>query len=219
MNKKFEVFGSYRCSLNSGSEISLNRSISANFENLQEELERALNSDYKTELAKLQDEETKKFEKLKNELDEWQQIAEKIMIIKMADEYTNKCEEIKNLKTTDNRWINSKESRYDNFNISNKTYEMHIRIYEDTYYNAGLNTPIRWDVSYWLSLNCKDTETISNIRNKSFSDKDVAYKYVEGRKKYFAKYFKELYQPVPIEYVNRFKCCGKLIEGYKVESN
>lgn len=219
MSKKFEVYGDYKCSLDSGSEISLNRKISANLENLQDELEKALNSDYKTELAKLQEEEINKFEKLKSELDGWQEIAEKVMIAKMANEYTNKCEEIKNLKTTNNQWINSTHWKNNEFNISNKTYEMHIRVYEQTLYKDRVEIPFKWNISYWLSLNCKDNKTISDVRNKSFTDKDVAYKYVEGRKKYFAKYFKELCQPIPIKYANHFKCCGKLIDGYKLESN
>lgn len=219
MDKKFEIFGDYKCTLKSGEEISLNRIISARPDNLQEELEKALDSDYENELIKLQEEEMKTFKRLRSGLDEWQEIAEKVMIAKMANEYTNKCEEVKKLETTNNQWITSKDWKNNLFNISNKTYKMYARIHEDTYYNAGVEIPIRWDVSYWLSLNCKHEEVISSIGRKSFKDKDAAYKYVEGRKKYFSKYFKELYQPIPIEYASRFKCCGKLIEGYKIESN
>lgn len=216
-NVKFAKYGEYKCNLKTGSEISVERSIYGYAESLQEELETVLNSDYTKDLVQLQKDELKVFEELKSKLDDWQKVAEKIKVIQFAQEYNKACERVENLKTTNNEWVNEKEWRHDTFTISNKTYKMYIRIYEDSKYKDGKDIPYKWEVSYYLSLNAEKGKTIASIDRKSFTDKEKAYKYVEGRKKYFSGYFQELYQPISEEYVEAFKSCGKLIKNYKVE--
>lgn len=138
-------------------------------------------------------------------------------IIKMAEKYKEDCKKVEEMVTTNNEWINSKDWRNDEFRISNKTYKMHIRVYEDTKYENKKQIPYKWEVSYWLWPTFGDAKTIASIDRKVFFDKEKAYKYIEGRKKYFSRYFKELYQPIRVEDVECFKSCGKLIRNYKIE--
>lgn len=217
-NKKFEAYGDYKCTLKSGREINLERSIYENTENLQEDLNAALNRDYENELANIKEEELKFFEELKLKLYDWQSIAEKVKILEMAKEYDEACKKVEEMETTNNKWVNTKEWRYDNFNISNKSYKMHIRIYENTKNKDGEEIPYRWEVYYWLYTNTDGAKLIASIDRKVFTDKEKAYKYVEGRKKYFSNYFEELYQPIRREDKNYFKCNGKLIKHYKLEN-
>lgn len=216
-NTKFSVYD-YRCSLKTGDEIKVERSIYGYSENLQEELEVVLNSDYEKDLVQLQEKENNIFEDLKNKLDDWQRVAEKIQVIHMAQEYCRECKKVEEMQTTNNEWINKKDRTYDEFDISNKTYKMHIRVYKNTKYKDGKEIPYRWEVSYWIYPNREKSSAIASIDRKIFTDEEKAYKYVEGRKKYFSNYFKELYQPIKKDYVDCFYSCGKLIKNYTVEN-
>lgn len=217
---KFNIYGSYGCDLKSGKSIILKREISANEENLQTELEEALNDSSKNKtLIELQNKELIIFENLKEKLNEWQEIAEKISIIKISEEYEQCCDKLEKLETTNNKWVNTQNCRNNDFLISNKTYRMTIRVYEDTKYKDGKEMPYKWEVSYWLSTNNQNgrSKIIASINRKVFNDKEEVYKYVEGRKKYFSKYFKELYQPIKEGDELYFKVYGKLLRNYVVE--
>ena len=58
---------------------------------------------------------------------------------------------------------------------------------------------------------------ISGIRNKRFTDKAEAQKYIDGRKKAYAKYFQEISPPIPQLYSLYYKVNDVLLPGYTVE--
>lgn len=58
---------------------------------------------------------------------------------------------------------------------------------------------------------------IAGQRNKRYTDKAAAMKYLEGRKKAYAHLFTEVSPPIPQEYENHFCVHGTLLPGYTVE--
>ena len=58
---------------------------------------------------------------------------------------------------------------------------------------------------------------IAGQRRKRYTDKAAAEKYIEGRKKAFAHYFKEISPPISQEYAEYFKVNGVLLPGYTIE--
>lgn len=58
---------------------------------------------------------------------------------------------------------------------------------------------------------------IAGQRRKRYTDKAAAEKYIEGRKKAFAHYFKEISPPIPQGYAEYFKVNGVLLPGYTIE--
>lgn len=222
-NNKFNIYGDYLCKLQSGKNIKLERTINHNLNNIQEDLEEALNSDFKSKLVELQEEEKEKFNFLKEHLDDWQKVAEKVKILQLAQKYEEDCKKVEDLETTHNEWKESKDYRTTRYDISNKSYKMFISVYEDSYYQNGKDIPCRWQVNYWVQTNsitnesARTGEIIASVDRKVFTDKDKAYSYIEGRKKFFSKYFKEEYQPLRKEDVVFFESCGRLIKGYSIE--
>lgn len=214
-NEKFTTYGEYDCQLKSGHDIKLNRVLYAKANNLQNELTYILDSDYDKDLIGLQEQEQAVFKELKEKLNDWQVIAEKIALIQLAQQYTKDCKEVEEMHTTNNKYIESKDGNSVDCRISNKSYSFMIRIYEYTTYIGGKSTPIKWEVSYYFKTQ-RGNKLIGRVE-KTFKEKDKALKYIDGRKKYFAKYFKELYQPLRSEDIEQFKSCGRLIKHYRVE--
>lgn len=57
---------------------------------------------------------------------------------------------------------------------------------------------------------------IAGQRNKRYTDKEKALKYIEGRKKAYSHLFKEVTPAIPKEHQNLFKKNGLLLNGYRV---
>ena len=104
--------------------------------------------------------------------------------------------------------------------ISNKTYEMSIFIYTDRNYKD--NSINYYEVSYSIytrniyNLNQKFGNNVKNINRKHFKDEKEMNKYIEGRKKYYSKYFEELYNPIFENDVDYFKYNGILLKPYTI---
>lgn len=60
-------------------------------------------------------------------------------------------------------------------------------------------------------------KVIAGQRQKRYTDKDAALKYIEGRKKAYAHLFTEISPPLPQEYADSFKVHGVLLPGYTIE--
>ena len=58
---------------------------------------------------------------------------------------------------------------------------------------------------------------IAGQRNKRYTDKATAQKYIDGRKKAYAKYFQEISPSIPQNYAHYFKVNGVLLPDYTVE--
>ena len=61
------------------------------------------------------------------------------------------------------------------------------------------------------------TVVIAEQANKKYMDREKAFKYIEGRKKAYSKYFTEVNPVVPKDYAEYFKVNGVLLPDYVVE--
>lgn len=219
-NKNFYVYGGYRNILETGRKIIIEREISPNSDNLQEEIEMVLSEceEVREKTKKeLMDAENVIYNELLKKLDEWQEVAEKLTILKLAKDYEENCERMDNRNTTQNKWIESKHYDTIYFEISNNVYNFNIRVYESTTYKDGKDIPEEWWVSYTLCYNIGKSKIITRLDRKKFKNKDKAYQYIEGRKKHFSKYFTEMFPPIPKEDAHNFMCNGKLLKGYIIQ--
>ena len=217
LEEKYIVDGHYSDKLESGFEVSFERSVYECCENLQDEINEALSKDIQVEKQKLENMEKEIYNAIVEKLKDWEEVAKKIIPYKRAEQYLNDCKLIKGKETTNNEWEVERGCINERHHISNKSYSMDIDIYERTKYVDGKRVPCEWEVSYRLYADGIKKYKIADITSKKFKDKEKAYKYVDGRKKYYSRYFKELYQPIMEEYINCYLSCGKLIKGYKVE--
>ena len=153
-------------------------------------------------------------------VDSWYEKACKAYLYKKALRYYEICEQIEKLETTNNEWIIEKDNYMTKYKISNKTYEMSIFIYTDRNYKD--NSINCYEVSYSIytrniyNLNQKFGDNVKNINRKRFKDEKEMNKYIEGRKKYYSKYFEELYNPIFENDVDYFKYNGILLKPYTI---
>ena len=174
-----------------------------------EEERQALNEKRKAELQKIQNEASAL-------LDEWNVMSSEAFVASFADEISA----VPLGLGTKNKWEQRLcEEHTHSFEISNSLYTMFYRI--DFGWPVGVV-----EVSYMLYLNGpvfkgkanRESEYIAQIDNKKFTDMAVAEKYIEGRKKAYAKYFQEENPVVPNEYRAMFQLCGVDIPCYRYES-
>ena len=66
------------------------------------------------------------------------------------------------------------------------------------------------------NLNQKFGNDVKDTNRKRFKDEKEMNKYIEGRKKYYSKYFEELYNHIFENDVNYFKYNGILLKPYTI---
>ena len=230
MKNSIEGFRDYRkeycCEHVNGDKLDIDIDISTNinFTSFDEILKNTIiktNKDFIMTMFKQNTaEESLAYNKILDSVDSWYEKACKAYLYKKALMYYEICEQIKRLETTNNEWIIEKDNYMTKYKISNKTYEMSIFIYTDRNYKD--NSINCYEVSYSIytrniyNLNQTFGNTVKDINRKHFKDEKEMNKYIEGRKKYYSKYFEELYNPIFENDVDYFKYNGILLKPYTI---
>lgn len=207
---KYEIYGRYNTHFKSGESIRLDLAVATNNAEIRVLLEELVSDSsdiIDNTLETLSALEEREFNNIQTKTDNLLELMATVQLYKKATNYNNKCKEVENLPTTNNEWVLEHQNSTSTWNISNKVYSFSIVTKECDYSN------LYWKVSYFLLAGSK---TISYVDTK-FKTKEEAEKYVEGRKKYHSKYFKELYPTVPREYFEYFSIYGILLKPYKLE--
>ena len=159
--------------------------------------------------------EQETFYELKKVAAVWEQRASETMLIDRAIEYLKTPE----IEHTENKWV---KDRYADEKISNRVYQMSVNVYEDSTYDRQTQQciPTAWYVTWDVGVHTPKHgwgKAIAVQRQKRYTDKDAALKYIEGRKKAYAHLFTEISPPIPQEYAEHFKVNGVLLPGYTIE--
>ena len=159
--------------------------------------------------------EHKAFEIVLAAVKQWEKQAAVTQKLRRGLDYLKTLE----VSHTANQWVRNERSDWDE--ISNKVYKMSIHVYESHRYDRSTKemVPEAWYVSWDLRLNSpsQHTRTIAGQRQKKYTDKAAAEKYIVGRKKAYAHLFTEISPPIPQEYASDFMVNGLLLPGYRVE--
>ena len=156
------------------------------------------------------------FEKIRASVREWERQAAVTKTYNRALEYLHTSQ----IDHTSNQWI--REKRHDRDTISNKVYQMSVSVWEDTRYDRATkqSIPVAWYVTWDVSLHTPKRgygKQLAGQRQKRYTDKAAAQKYIEGRKKAYAHLFTEISPPIPTEYADHFKINGVLLPGYTIQ--
>lgn len=148
---------------------------------------------------------------------QWEQQAASTQMINRALKYL----QIPEVAHTGNVWEKSGDWG-DREQISNRVYKMSCSIREDTQYDreAKQHIPVAWYVSWDVYVNSPIEGyrvMIAGQRQKRYTDKAAAVKYLDGRKKAYAHLFTEISPQIPKEYERHFSLYGALLPGYTVE--
>ena len=228
MKNSIEGFRDYRkeycCEHVNGDKLDIDIDIKIDFTSFDKILKNIVIENNKnfimTMLKQNTEEENLIYNKILDSVDLWYEKACKTYLYKKALMYYEICEQIKRLETTNNEWIIEKDNYTTQYKISNKTYEMSIFIYTDRNYKD--NSINYYEVSYSIytrniyNLNQKFGNDVKDINRKRFKDEKEMNKYIEGRKKYYSKYFEELYNPIFENDVDYFKYNGILLKPYTI---
>lgn len=163
------------------------------------------------------DSEQTAFEIVVAAANQWEQQAAYTQNLNRAIEYLRTPE----VSHSNNQWQKNGGYR-DGEEISNRVYSMSCSVWEDTKYNRETkeSVPVAWYVSWDVYLKSPKEgygKQIAGQRNKRYTDKAAAMKYLEGRKKAYAHLFIEVSPPIPQQYENHFCVHGTLLPGYTVE--
>ena len=207
----------YRDEMLSGNELKIVRSVyvnSCDISSLVDLGAEELNREKEISVQK----ESELFAKAKEAGDAWATQALETSMLEEALSYLKEAE--KPIKHTSNVWKSDKlwdDAQAES--ISNAVYRMRIDLYK---YGGYTHKKNYWHVSWYFDLNLNGRRAslaeIAGQDKKKFDTEESAKKYIAGRKKAYAKYFQEIYPPIPAEYANYFKVCGKLLPGYRVET-
>ena len=228
MKNSIEGFRDYRkeycCEHVNGDKLDIDIDIKIDFTSFDKILKNIVIENNKnfimTMLKQNTEEENLIYNKILDSVDLWYEKACKTYLYKKALMYYEICEQIKRLETTNNEWIIEKDNYTTQYKISNKTYEMSIFIYTDRNYKD--NSINYYEVSYSIytrniyNLNQTVGNNVKNINRKHLKDEKEMNKYIEGRKKYYSKYFEELYNPIFENDVDYFKYNGILFKPYTI---
>lgn len=228
MKNSIEGFRDYRkeycCEHVNGDKLDIDIDIKIDFTSFDKILKNIVIENNKnfimTMLKQNTEEENLIYNKILDSVDLWYEKACKTYLYKKALMYYEICEQIKRLETTNNEWIIEKDNYTTQYKISNKTYEMSIFIYTDRNYKD--NSINYYEVSYSIytrniyNLNQTFGNNVKDINRKRFKDEKEMNKYIEGRKKYYSKYFEELYNPIFENDVDYFKYNGILLKPYTI---
>ena len=218
MNEKFTVYD-YKDGITRSeccSKLFIERVVYPEEENLTEETT-SLISKGKDELNRMLDilkqQEEIRFQLCKDAVDDWVKVAKEISIVQLALGYLNKSES--EVKHTNNTWVRNEYCWGYIEIISNRVYKMWIKFHDLSY---GGNNEYRVSWHFGVKHPQEDvTVVIKNQTDKKYTDKEKAFKYIEGRKKAYSKYFTEVNPVVPKDYAEYFKVNGVLLPDYVVE--
>lgn len=154
------------------------------------------------------------FEKIQTAVQEWEEQAAQTLVLDRALEYVHTPE----VSHTSNEWKPTKDGTWE---ISNQTYVMRFKIWEDT------EKPGTFLVSWAIGVNCPQhpkTEKyyyggdpiLAQQNKKRYDTHDAAQRYVQGRFDLYAHLFTELRPPIPNGYQRIFTINGCLLPGYTV---
>jgi len=156
------------------------------------------------------------FESLQQAAGAWEHQAAVTMLIDKAIDYVK----FPAVKHTANQWEKDSDSG-DWQSISNMVYKMSYHVYENTRYDSQTkkSVPYAWEVTWSVRTNAPGhySDSIGGQRNKRYTDKTEAEKYLAGRIKAYAHLFTEISPPIPQEYANTFRVNGQLLPGYTLE--
>ena len=158
------------------------------------------------------------FDQILGVVGKWEDQAALTMLLDDAIEYikTPTC------KHSSNQW---EIDEYGYHSISNMTYKMEWHVYEHTRYDYEKQTsiPVSWDLTWSIYPNSPETKNyragrikIAGQDKKTFTDKAVMEKYLQGRIKAHSGLFAEISPPIPSEYEFLFKVNALLLPGYTV---
>ncbi len=158
--------------------------------------------------------------------DEWAAQAAQAILLKKALEYVRTLP----VKHTSNVWAETANKGH--FEISNMVYKMTYHIYDRTEYDRKLqrSIPVAWYVSWDVSFNVpreyysdhyysSGSAGIADQRDKRYTDKAAAEKYLQGRIAAYAHLFTELSPPIPEGKEGLFSINGILLPGYTVAAH
>ena len=156
------------------------------------------------------------FDKIRASVKEWERQAAVTKTYSQAIEYLEAPE----ATHTSNQWINLGAPHSEK--ISNMVYEMTVSIRERTEYNrlTHESKPVAWYASWEVDMRSPKygrCVEIARQSNKRFTSIAAAQKYIEGRKKAYAKYFQEISPQVPQIYAGYYKVNDVLLPGYTVQ--
>ena len=168
--------------------------------------------------TKSSENESKIFAELCKAVDDWEKQACLTEKINRAIEYLK----FPKVKHTNNKWIDNEYGTCRE--ISNAVYKMFYRVSEATKYDRSLkkSVPVAWYVTWYIVLNSNVSDRGKDVAGqvrKRFTNKDEAYKYINGRISKYSNLFKEEFPKVPKQYASSFMVNGKLLPGYEVENN
>lgn len=176
----------------------------------------------KDELVRLLEESQKEEENIVKDFlipafKEWEKVGAKTQAYKEALE-VHKVGEVEH---TNNQWKPKDYSDYAE-TISNRVYLMSVEIWEDTKWNREekKSIPVAWYATWRVVINTPIGGmrlVIDGQDRKRYTDKEKAFKYIEGRKKKYAHLFTEVSPKIPLQYANRFTLNGMLLPGYELE--
>ena len=156
------------------------------------------------------------FERLQEAAGVWYEQAGQTLLYDNAIQYVR----MPPVQHTSNEWVKDSESG-NRQNISNMVYKMDYHVYENTRYDrqAEKSIPYAWDVTWNVRTNTPGHyhDKIAGQRNKRYTDKDEAEKYLAGRIKAYSHLFTEISPEIPPGYADTFRVNGQLLPGYTVE--
>ena len=159
------------------------------------------------------------FEKLQSAVTEWEEQGAGTLLLDRAIQFLKTPQ----IKHTANKWqeIGENTNRQE---ITNMVYGMSFYIYEQVKYEktAKKAFPEAWYISWDVYARCPAENghirtPIAGQRNKRYTDKAAAEKYLQGRIKAYAHLFTEISPPIPLKYQRNFMVNGHLLPGYTLE--
>jgi len=210
--------------LKTGEEIIIKRSISLNNDNADFSKIQNLSVDA---LQKKREESADKekviFEKLQTLFGDWEAQAANTKLIDKTLEFAK----VAPIEHTSNEWvIDCSGENWTNYKISNMTYRMFYRIYNETKFDGtqGKLVPNGCTLSWSVYTNAPMRPGYhSNIKidgqeNKRFTEKAIMEKYLEGRIAAYKDLFTEISPPIPKNHSEPFHINGILLNGYSIKN-
>lgn len=150
--------------------------------------------------------------------EQWEEQAAITQKIERALEYLK----VPEVAHTENQWVARKGYGVCE-EISNRVYKMFYNISEETKFDRTIKEQkvVAWRVNWSLVINsplANHYVIVASQSQKRFTESVAALKYLEGRKKAYAKLFKEISPAVPKQYQDCFRLHGVLLPGYIIES-
>ncbi len=161
------------------------------------------------------DSEDKIFATIGAAINQWQNQAAITRSCNRALEYLR----VPEVSHTGNIWTKLDYDRGEK--ISNRVFGMSWRIWETTKYDYKKHEDISVCYASWDFFVNSPRQGygyhIAGQKDKRFTDRVAAEKYLEGRKNAYAAYFIEISPPIPMKYRDAFMVHGHLLPNYIVE--